>query len=132
MTKEALEAADEIVVVGAADAVGLARLARALADLDAMLPGAAVSVVVNKARESLGWSEGEVAELVAGFANASRIDVLPWDQVVCDRAMLIGRAVGAEGDGDLGVRVRELASQVFADAAQQPPVKRASRWRRGR
>ncbi len=132
MTKEALEAADEIVVVGAADAVGLARLARALADLDAMLPGAAVSVVVNKARESLGWSEGEVAELVAGFANASRIDVLPWDQVVCDRAMLIGRAVGAEDDGDLGIRVRELASQVFADAAQQPPVKRASRWRRGR
>ena len=57
LTLTALEQADEIVVVGAADPVGLARLARGLVDLRAQAYAAPVRVVVNRMRPSIGWSD---------------------------------------------------------------------------
>ena len=44
------------VAVAAADPVGLARAARALADLEEVRPGGAAYVVVNRWRAGLGWS----------------------------------------------------------------------------
>ena len=57
MTLAALSRADEVVVVGAADPVGLSRLARGLVDLHDLVPDASVTVVVNRTRSTLGWSE---------------------------------------------------------------------------
>ena len=57
MTLAALDAADEIVVVGSADPVGLSRLARGLVELRERTAGAPVRVVVNRMRPTLGWSE---------------------------------------------------------------------------
>ena len=72
MTLEAIEAADELVVVGAADPVGLSRLARGLVELHEHTEGRPVQVVVNRMRPSLGWSEADVAGMVAGFADRGR------------------------------------------------------------
>ncbi len=60
MTREAIEAADTLVVVGSADPVGLSRLARGLVELHEHTGGRPVHVVVNRMRGSLGWSEAEV------------------------------------------------------------------------
>ena len=48
LTREAVEVADEVVLVGSADPVGLARLARALTDLHEHVPDPRVRVVVNR------------------------------------------------------------------------------------
>ena len=71
LTLAALDRADEVVVVGAADPVGLARLARALVDLRDRVGGAPVRVVVNRMRGSIGWSEKEIAGMVEGFSRVA-------------------------------------------------------------
>lgn len=126
MTREALECADEIVVVGSADAVGLARLARALVEVQSVVPGARLRVVVNRLRDSLGWTAADMIAMVEGFVRPLSVTVLPEDVVVCDRAMLEGVAVS--GETDLGKGLAALAAQVYADSPAPPVVRR--RWRR--
>ena len=46
--------------------VGLARLARAVADAHELLDDPPVRVVVNRMRSSIGWSEKEIAGMVEG------------------------------------------------------------------
>ena len=101
MTLTALAAADEIVVVGAADPVGLSRLARGLVDLREITGGAPVRVVVNRMRPSLGWSEREIAGMVEGFSRVAGLHFLPNDQPATDRALVAGRSLVEGGDGPL-------------------------------
>lgn len=111
MTLTALSSADEIVVVGAADPVGLSRLARGLVDLREITGGAPVRVVVNRMRASLGWSEREIAGMVEGFSRVSGLHFLPDDRASADRALVAGRSLVEDGDGQL---VRALGA--VADA----------------
>ena len=130
MTLGALEAADEVVVVGAADPVGLSRLARALVDVRERHPGRPVRVVVNRMRPSLGWSEGDVAAMIGGFARPTSLHFLPDDRPAVDRALVTGRLLVECGESplsrgltalvdalDLGVRV-VLPSVAPAQAAK--------------
>ncbi|QIG44220.1 hypothetical protein G5V58_16855 [Nocardioides anomalus] len=93
ITRAALEVADEIVAVGTADPVGLSRLARALTDLRAQHPVTPVRVVVNRMRPTLGWSERDVAAMLADFTRAVAIHFLPEDRATVDRALVTGRTV---------------------------------------
>jgi hypothetical protein len=77
LTLDALAAADEVVVVGAADPVGLSRLARALMELRERVAPSRVRVVVNRMRDSLGWREQEVLGMVEGYAAPVGIHLLP-------------------------------------------------------
>ena len=113
LTLAALDAADEVVVVGAADPVGLARLARALVELRERGTGAPVRVVVNRMRASIGWSEKEIAGMVEGFSRVAGLHFLPDDRVVVDRALVTGRALVDHGDGTLVRSVAALADAVF-------------------
>ena len=72
MTLGALDVADEVVVVGAADPVGLSRLARGLVELRDLTAGAPVRVVVNRMRPTLGWSEKDIAGHGRGLHPARR------------------------------------------------------------
>ena len=70
-TLTALEAADQLVVVGAADPVGLQRLVRAVQDV-AVLPSPRPIVVVNKVRaigRRAAARERAIAEVLARFAG---------------------------------------------------------------
>lgn len=91
LTVQALEAADDVVVVGAPDAIGLARLVRGLAELHDLLPTVCPLVVVNRARPSVGWSVREVVNAVAQVAPASDVLFLPDDPAGADRALVAGR-----------------------------------------
>lgn len=112
-TLGALDAADDVVVVGAADPVGLARLARGLVDLRERGLGAQIHVVVNRMRSSLGWSEQDVAGTVARVARPSSLTFLPEDRAAADRALVQGRTlVEAAPDSPLARAIADLASQL--------------------
>lgn len=129
LTLGALEVADEVVVVGSADPVGLARLARGLVDLRERLPACEVRVVVNRMRAGL-WPEREVLGIVEGFARVSDVHFLPEDRSAADRALSSGRSVVEAGDSELA-----RALLALAEAVVPPPAtvrRRAGRARRRR
>jgi MinD-like ATPase involved in chromosome partitioning or flagellar assembly len=129
-TLAALEQADEVVVVGAADPVGLARLARGLVDLRDLTSGAPVRVVVNRMRGSVGWSEKDIAGMVEGFSRVAGLHFLPDDPVGADRALVGGRPLAELGDSSLVRSVAALADAVFPASASQAPGRRGRRPRR--
>lgn len=117
-TLAALAEADEVVVVGIADPVGLSRLARGLVELAEETGGRPVHLAVNRMRGSLGWSAGDVEQMVRGFAEIASTTFLPEDQAATDRALVAGRSVVEVGDGPLAEAVGRLADTVLgADAA---------------
>lgn len=117
-TLAALAEADELVVVGTADPVGLSRLARGLVELAEETGGRPVHLAVNRMRASLGWSAGDVEQMVRGFAEVASTTFLPEDQPATDRALVAGRSVVEVGDGPLAEAVGRLADTVLGpDAA---------------
>lgn len=130
MTLAALAVADEIVVVGAADPVGLSRLARGLVELRDRTHGAGVRVVVNRMRGSLGWSEREIAGMVEGFARVSGLHFLPEDRAATDRALVAGRSLVETGDSALARALVEVADALFPATVRDAAAgRRAARSR---
>lgn len=125
LTLGALEVADEVLVVGTADPVGLSRLARGLVDLRERHPRAPVRVVVNRMRPTLGWSEREIVGMVEGFARLAGVHFLPDDRNAADRAVSAGTSIPDAGDSELA---RALA--VLGDAVVPPATPRRRRDRR--
>ncbi|WP_148613728.1 AAA family ATPase [Nocardioides rubriscoriae] len=114
LTRGALEVADEVVVVGAADPVGLSRLARGLVDLRDLVGPVPVHVVVNRMRPTLGWSEKEVAGMVGGFTRLASLHFLPDDRATVDRALVAGRTLLESGESALTKAVAGLVAGVMA------------------
>jgi len=126
LTLGALAAADEVVVVGTADPVGLARLARGLVDLREVNPRAVRRVVVNRDRASLGWAQGDVVGMVEGFARLAGVHFLPEDQAAVDRALVSGRALREVGDSALAEAVAQLVDVLLPGTTRgrQPRLRR--------
>jgi MinD-like ATPase involved in chromosome partitioning or flagellar assembly len=127
LTLGALEVADEVVVVGTADPVGLSRLGRGLVDLRERRPGVPMRVVVNRMRSSLGWSERDIAGMVEGFARVAAVHFLPDDRDAADRALSTGTSVVEAGESELAKALSSLT-----DATVPPPAPHRRRERRGR
>lgn len=124
LTLDAVAAADHVVVVGSAEPTGLARLARTLVELrdTATVP---VTVVVNRMRDSLGWSRRDIVGMVEGYVRASGVHFLPEDRPTTDRALVAGRSVLELGESPLRKAVAEVHEGVFARGlAQKPPISR--------
>ena len=100
LTLAALEVADEVLVVGTADPVGLSRLARALVDLRETHPddGRPGWWSTGCARPSAGPSATS-RQMVAGFARPVGLHFLPEDRATVDRALVTGRTL-LETDAD--------------------------------
>jgi MinD-like ATPase involved in chromosome partitioning or flagellar assembly len=120
LTVEALETADDILLVGSADPVGLARLARAVADAHELLADPGLRVVVNRMRPTLGWRESDVAAMLAGFGPTVGVHFLPDDQPAVDRALVAGRTLIESGESPL---TRAVAGLVDAMAAGGPATR---------
>jgi MinD-like ATPase involved in chromosome partitioning or flagellar assembly len=91
-TLQVLDTADHVVVVGLPDPVGLARLVRGLHDLSSLLPGCTPTVVVNRMRGTLGWSEREVRATLQRLTGVEPVAYLPHDQTGLDLAIVSGRS----------------------------------------
>jgi Flp pilus assembly CpaE family ATPase len=93
-TLTALESADDLLVVGAADPIGLQRLVRAVQEL-AAVPSPTPRIVVNRVRASAVGSRPErrIADALGRFAGMEDVTYLPWDQVTLDGAMFAGKSL---------------------------------------
>jgi MinD-like ATPase involved in chromosome partitioning or flagellar assembly len=128
MTLDALDAADEVLVVGSAEPSGLARLARGLVELRAVVPSTPLRVVVNRMRPGLGWSERDIVGMVEGYARPLAVHFLPEDRAAVDKSLVAGRLLAEIGDSPLRAALRELAAAVQpADHAQSPGLGRLRR-----
>lgn len=117
-TLATLEEADEVIVVGTADPVGLTRLIRALHELRAVVPSATPRVVVNRVRAgSLGNSPADaVAEALSRYAGVQAAALLPFDQAACDAALSYGRSLAdAARSSKLRKAMQQLAAGVVKD-----------------
>ena len=90
-TLQVLEQADDVVAVGRADPVGLARLVRGLHDLGEVLRDVTPTVVINMMRPSLGWNEREVTTTLRRLTGTTPVAFLPFDQAGLDLALMAGR-----------------------------------------
>ena len=125
-TLTALEEADDLLVVGAADPIGLQRLVRAVQDL-ASVPSPTPTVVVNKVRASAVGSRPErrIGEALERFAGMDDLAYLPWDQAALDGAMFAGASlVDHAPQSELRRAVQALASRWASDPV---PVTRRGR-----
>ena len=137
LTVDALTAADEVVVVGTADPVGLSRLARGLVDLREVVGAVPVHLVVNRMRPTLGWAEHDIVSMVSGFARPVGLHFLPEDRDAVDRALVTGRTLTeAAPDSALVRALGKVAAAVVpgadADLRGRGRVGRARRVRRVR
>jgi len=117
MTLTSLEQADEVIVVGSADPVGLARLARGLVELLETVPGGTVRIVINRARPSLGWGEKEVRAMIEGFVTPASVHFLPDDRGATDRALVSGKTLVELGDSALRRSLSGLVDSVTGQTA---------------
>ena len=130
LTLSALDAADDVVVVGAADPVGLARLARGLVELRERGNSAPVRVVVNRMRSSIGFSEKDIASMVEGFSRVAGLHFLPEDRGGVDKALVTGRALVEGGDSPLVHSLSALADALLPSTVLGNPRRRRQRIRR--
>ncbi|MBO0845545.1 MAG: hypothetical protein J2P22_09035, partial [Nocardioides sp.] len=126
LTLGALDVADEVLVVGTPDPVGLSRLARGLVELRDRTAGVPVRVVVNRMRPGLGWSERDVVGMVEGFARLAGVHFVPDDRTAADRALAIGTSLVGAGDTQASRAMLDVA------AALLPPSVAVRRRRAGR
>lgn len=92
-TLRSLEVADTVYAVGSADAIGVPRLVRALAELEFAVPQASPRVVLNKVRaSSAGRSpERQLADAWERYGPGTPVEAyLPTDFESCDTALLSG------------------------------------------
>jgi Flp pilus assembly CpaE family ATPase len=122
-TLTALESADDLLVVGTADPVGLQRLVRAVQDL-AAVPSPTPRIVVNRVRASAVGSRPErrIADALGRFAGMEDVTYLPWDQTTLDGAMLAGKSL-AEFAPQSELR-RAIASLTTPYAVSAPEQRR--------
>lgn len=132
MTLAGLEHADEVVVVGSADPVGLARLARGLVELLETVPGPTLRLVVNRTRASLGWGEHEMRGMIEGFVTPASVHFLPDDRAATDRALASGKSLVELGDSPLRRGLAGLADAVTGEVAMGPRRRLLRRRRAGR
>jgi Flp pilus assembly CpaE family ATPase len=93
-TLTTLAVADEVVVVGGCDPVGLQRLVRGLQELGTV-PAPRPTVVVNRVRAGAVGANPErrVAEALSRFAGVTDVLFVPDDPGALDTALLQGRAL---------------------------------------
>ena len=107
-TLAALGAADRVLAVGTADAVGLPRLIRGVEALGRAVTAEGVGVVVNRTRAGASGvsPRAQVSSVWARYGPPVPVAAfLPWDPGAADRALLGG--------------------QVLAEAAPSSPLRRA-------
>lgn len=132
-TLTALEAADHLVVVGAADPVGLQRLVRAVQEV-ALVAAPAPTVVVNKVRPSAAGARPEhtIGEVLGRFAGLDDVRFVPWAPQECDEALLAGRSLVEEHPrAAVTTALAALAADLDPRAAtRQDAARRGSRPQR--
>ena len=125
-TRHVLDSADQVLVVGRADPVGLARLVRALHDLPSVRTGALGPpvIAINHLRSTAVWSERDVRDAVERLAGVRPDVFVPADFKALDTAALRGKVPAQVASGSPFVAavgaLLERLSPIGAQAADLP------------
>lgn len=114
-TIAALEAADVVVAIAAADPIGLARFVRGAAEVREIAPDARLAIVVNRMRTgAVGLdARAQVRRALGQLAGADEVTFLPADPAAADRALFDGAPVlPARRRAGLGRAVAALAATL--------------------
>jgi MinD-like ATPase involved in chromosome partitioning or flagellar assembly len=130
MTLAGLDSADDLLVVGAADPVGLSRLARGLVELRDRVPWASTHVVVNRMRPTVGWGQHEVRAMVEQLVSASSTRFLPGDQAAADRALALGCPLTELGESPLRSGLAGVVDALVGEPTAGGAPRRRVRLRR--
>lgn len=100
-TIAALEAADVVLCVGAADPIGLQRLVRSLGQLHELLPDVRPQVVVNRVRKGVipGDPRRELGAALQRYAGVTDPVFLPLGVDAADAALSLGKTIGEVAPG---------------------------------
>ncbi|WP_435199641.1 AAA family ATPase [Janibacter sp. GS2] len=125
-TLVALAEADELLLVGSADPVGLQRMVRAVQAVG-QVPSPSPRPVVNRLRaSSIGPDpRRRVEESLARFAGLDEITFLPDDPVSTDAALLSGQTLAeCAPESPLRHAVGEVAATLTGRDLPRPPARR--------
>lgn len=127
VTQSAMSAADALVIVGAAEPIGIQRLVQTLLDLDGRPAPTRREVVVTRVRaDAAGPRPGDsVREALHRFAGVTRVHLIPDDRPATDKASLAGASLAE-------VAPRSPARTAIADLALALTGVSASAGRAGR
>ena len=125
-TLAALDSADVILAVGAADPIGLQRLVRGLSELRDAEIAAPIWVVLNKVRRGVvpGDPRAELSAALSRFAGRQPAALLPYDAESLDAALAVGKTLGEVRPGST---LRQHAAELAAGLAGVPQVRRRRR-----
>jgi MinD-like ATPase involved in chromosome partitioning or flagellar assembly len=117
-TLAVLAEADLVVAVGSGDQLGVRRLVRGLAELQACVPGVRTSVVVNRVRDGAD-AAGRVRGTLRQLAGVDRVTCLPHDVAAADAALDAGRLLHeAAPAAALRLAVAAYAASLVRPAAR--------------
>lgn len=113
-TIDSVEEADRILLVGGSEPVGLSRLTRSLVLLleRCEIP---VHVVINKMRDSLGWSKQDLQDLIYTYAEPASIDFVPFDVGAVDKSLVSGQSLVEVGNSSILKALEPVVQRVFPD-----------------
>lgn len=132
-TLTALDAADVVVAVGAADPIGMQRLVRGLTELREAEIATPVWVVLNKVRRGVvpGDPVAELAAALQRFAGQQPAAYLPADGGALDAALAAGQTLAEARPGSpLRAAVVELARALAGGSEPTAGRRRAGRRHR--
>lgn len=121
-TRQVLEQADEVIVVGRVDPVGLARLARAVDEAGPWQRPP--HLVMNFDRPTLSWDRREIASMVRDLCGVEPLTFLPAEQAAIDASLVAGRPLREVAPtAPFVARVDRLVATVLsAQAASRLPA----------
>ncbi|MDT0179710.1 hypothetical protein Q9S36_05730 [Microbacterium sp. ARD31] len=134
-TLAAVEAADVVLAVVAADPVGMSRFVRNWPELRAAAGTAPVRVVVNKIRAgALGVdARGQVRRTLERYTGVTDVSFVPWDARGTDAALLAARPIAHVAPrSSVPTAVRRLVAESLAprraaEAATRHSLRRLAR-----
>ncbi|SEE99185.1 AAA family ATPase [Ruania alba] len=131
-----LAAAQDVLVVGAAEPIGIQRLVQTLLDLQDVPGIESRRTIVNRLRLSAAGPQPDlsVREALGRFAGVPDPILVPDDRALADRAVLTGTTWRKAGPlSPARTAVRDLARMLLAEAGQAEVTgRRRERWRTGR
>ncbi|HWH25757.1 MAG TPA: regulator [Pseudolysinimonas sp.] len=134
-TLAGLAAADQVLAVGAADAIGLARYLHARAELLDLVAPERVTTVITKVRSrAVGLApQAQITQTLSRFGGIDDPVLIPWDGAAFDAALVSARALlDAASRSPARLAIRSLVAERLAiPGAEFPPaVHRAKRGTR--
>ena len=107
-----LSIARDVIVVGRADPVGLARLVRSLHDLQTVVDADPL-LIINQVRSTSAWTKRDVSDAVSRLAGQRPDIFVPADHRTLDTAMLRGKVPSqVASNSPFAVAMTDLAERI--------------------